>query len=428
MSKDRYGLIPHASERRLFVVPTRDGWSLPAYQHRETRDVNRVIHERYGLSVTVLHYTSRFDTMENHNSDWRPGAAGRWVAGGELASLQLAEAAQRSVLEAWFGNADPFAQRPPWSRPGWFDGAVVWIRAHTGEEEPVVQFHLRPNSCVLQAGGVFFKAVAGINAAEPAVTALLAERYPDMVPAVLATDPDRGWMLQQDGGRSLRSLTRGTADLARWEPMLRAFARTQIEAAELLDALLAAGLEDRRLERIPALYEALVDDPQLLGAEHPEGIPDAELTAMRARRDEVREFCDHLAAYRLPDTIRHDDFHANNIMVDGKRFGVIDWGECYAGHPFGSLTMALRYAAYLCDLQDDDPALIALRDAYLEEWTAFEPLPRLVEAYGHAARLQALSRALTWHDFMVSVEPALLPEYEGAAEYWLRLFMGYSPD
>ena len=291
-----------------------------------------------------------------------------------------------------------------------------------------MQVHLRPNSCVLQVGELFFKAVAGINAAEPAVTALLAKRFPNMVPAVLATDPGRGWMLQRDGGRSLRSLTRGTDDLARWEPLMRAFARMQIDAAGILDALLAAGLEDRRLGHIPALYDALVDSPRLLGAEHPDGIPEAELAAMRTRRGEVREFCDHLAAYQVPDTIRHDDFHANNIMVDGERYGVIDWGESYAGHPFGSLFMALRYAAYLCDLQDDHPALLALRDAYLEEWTAFEPLPRLVEAYGHAARLQALSRALTWGDFMVSVDVALMPEYEGSAEYWLRLFMGFDPD
>ncbi len=425
----RFGLIPHPERQELFLLPGPEGWSVPVYQERESREINRVLLERFSLRVTVLWSATNYDELENHNPTWAPNDHGRWISTVDLDTLLLADPAQRPVLEAWLLEDRLLSnQRPPWSHPGWFDCAAAWIRAQTGGDEPVEQHHLRPNSCVLRSGSWYFKAVAGINASEPTVTALLAEHFSDLVPAVLALDPDRGWMLQKDGGIPLRSLTQGTADLDLWKRVLRAFARMQIQAAGMLDPLLAAGLEDRRLDRVPALYDALVDSPLLLGAEHPEGIPDAELAAMQARRSEVRALCDELATYRIPETIRHDDFHANNIMVDGECFGIIDWGESYVGHPFGSLFMALRYAAYLLDLKDADAALIALRDAYLEEWTAFEPLSRLLEAYHGAARLQMLSRALTWHDFMPSVDPALLPEYAGAAEYWLRLFMGFDPD
>jgi hypothetical protein len=425
----RFGLIPDQEGRELLLFGTPEGWTLPAYHERESLEINRVIKDRYGLQVTVLRHATAYDELELHDPVLAPGQEARWFSAKELEALVPADTAQGAVIESWFsGKNRSFSQRPPWSYPGWFERASAWIREETGRRESIVQHHLRPNSCVLRSGSRHFKAVAGINAAEPAVTALLAERFPDLVPAVLAMDVDRGWMLQKDGGIPLRSLTHKPADLGRWRQVLRVFARMQIESAGMLDSLLATGLEDRRLDRIPALYEGLVDSPRLLGGEHPEGIPEVEFSSMWRRRGEVRQLCDELAAYQIPETIRHDDFHANNIMVDGERFGVIDWGESYAGHPFGSLFMALRYAAYLLDLEEGGPELIALRDVYLKEWTDWEPLPRLVEAYQGAARLQMLSRALTWHDFMSSVDPELISEYEGSAEYWLRLFMGLDPD
>ena len=95
MNERRHGLISHRSERRLFMIATPDGWSLPAYGHREARDVNRGIQERFGLCVTVLRYAPEYDAMENHDPGWQPGASGRWVSEDDLDSLSLAGPARR---------------------------------------------------------------------------------------------------------------------------------------------------------------------------------------------------------------------------------------------------------------------------------------------------------------------------------------------
>ncbi len=54
MAARRYGIIPHPSERQVLMVSTPDGWTLPAYEHREAREVNRDLHERFGIRVTIL--------------------------------------------------------------------------------------------------------------------------------------------------------------------------------------------------------------------------------------------------------------------------------------------------------------------------------------------------------------------------------------
>lgn len=422
----RYCLIPRPNNPQVLVIRSVDGWTLPVTDHYETRDINQQIADQLCLTATVLRYNLQALIMENHSPDWQPDDNGKWVGQADLDMLTLPPN-QRQYLDNWFTESPSSFILPAWSQVGWYDTALAWIRQHISTDEPIIQFHLRPTAHVIKAGDAYFKALTGIHASEPAVTAYLAEHFPHLVPQVIAIDKDRQWMLQRDGGVSLRSLTKSTADLDLWEPMLRAFAQLQIEAVSHLEALITLGLEDRRLDRIPEMYDQLANDPTLLDDSHPEGIPAHEMEAIKAGGDEVRAFCDELASYNIPESIRHDDFHANNIMVNGEQYGVIDWGESYAGHPFGSLYMALRYAAYLCDIEDDDPAILKLRDIYLQEWTAYEPMERLIQAYELALRMQQLSRALTWQAVMSSISPDLRAEDEGAAEYWLRVFMGFNP-
>ena len=74
---------------------------------------------------------------------------------------------------------------------------------------------------------------------------------------------------------------------------------------------------------------------------------------------------------------------------------------------------------------DFSPETIArLRDAYLQEWTQFEPLEQLQTAYVIAQRLGKLCRALTWGRLVASLSPDERWEYEGSYPYWLRVFLG----
>ena len=88
--------------------------------------------------------------------------------------------------------------------------ADAWIREHvvpTGEPELA---HERPWASVWRVptadGPVWFKANTESLRYEAALVEVLAEERPDGVPALLAVDRERGWMLMADAGERLREI------------------------------------------------------------------------------------------------------------------------------------------------------------------------------------------------------------------------------
>ena len=73
--------------------------------------------------------------------------------------------------------------------------------------------------------------------------AVLGELFGGYVPAPLAVDEARRWMLLADFGPAI---DRGAPVEVR-EEVVRAFARLQVSATDRVDALLTAGCLDRRL-------------------------------------------------------------------------------------------------------------------------------------------------------------------------------------
>ena len=55
-------------------------------------------------------------------------------------------------------------------------------------------------------GVVWFKANSAAHRQEAEATALLARVHPELLPELLAVDPERGWMLTRDAGTRLREL------------------------------------------------------------------------------------------------------------------------------------------------------------------------------------------------------------------------------
>ena len=71
----------------------------------------------------------------------------------------------------------------------------------------------------------------------------------------------------------------------------------------------------------------------------------------------------------------------------------IDWSDCSVSHPFFSLYFLSDTDIRLPDVPN---VRERLRDAYLQLWTAYEPLPRLIEAYDLAMKLAPLHHALIY--------------------------------
>ena len=320
----------------------------------------------------------------------------------------------------------------PWAQPGWQAAAAEWIEAQLQGADlrrtgPIEQPHVRPWSTVLrvptEAGLFYFKATAPVLGHEPALTAALARWRPDCLPELLATDLARGWLLMRDGGTPLRNLVRADGHLGRWRAVLPLLAELQMQMAGKVPALLALGALDRRLERLPGDYARLLDDTPSLLLDQPDGLSREAYTQLRALAPRLAEACHQLAAFGVPETLHHDDFHDGNIFVRGERLTFTDWGESGVAHPFMTTLVMLRGAAYTLRLAPDDPAVLALRDGYLEPWERLAPRAVLLEACALAQWVGMVGRALTWHRVVSALDEPHRSQNAEAVPGWLSDFL-----
>lgn len=319
-----------------------------------------------------------------------------------------------------------------WSNPDWLAEAHAWIAARLAEREiaasgPIEQTHVRPWSTVLRiptrGGSVWFKASMPALVHEPAVVQLLARRRPERVPEVLAADLGRGWMLQANGGRRLRDVLEERPDPRRWEDVLASYAELQIDMARDAEELIAAGAPDRRLALLPGLYAALVADEEALRPATAEALTGEEVRRVRELVPRVAALCDELAAYGLPETIQHDDFHDGNVFVRDGGYLFFDWGDACVSHPIFTLHVTLNVLAHQLKLRELASELDRFRDVYLEPWTRFAPREELLTVFPAAYRLGGLCRALTWHLVVRNVPPPFDRDYADAVPDRLRMFL-----
>jgi hypothetical protein len=439
-----YALLAHPSEPRILLLQDGPAWTLPRLASWEAREIRAELRERLALDTTVLrsvYFRARADdeepahvtALESHTPDWTPPPSARWIGRAELDTLPLAVPEHRAAIAAALSEAETGevpAQRPPWARPGWLPLATAWVEQRLSAlgdtlSGPIEQMHAREWSTVLRApttrGPLYFKAEAPYAAFEPGLTDELAHLVPDSVARVLATDPDRAYMLTEHAGTAARDVAIVGRDLETWEALLPQFAALQQATVPHLDLLLAKGCPDLRLAVLPDQYAALLADTDMLLVGQPGGLTAAEYDAACAFTPEVAPLCAALSAFGLPETVHHDDFHLGNMLARDGHFVFIDWAEGAVTHPFCSLVITLRVAKLLRRSGDD--TLARMRDIYLATWADFAPLPCLVEAFILAQRLALLLRALTWRDAVSHMEPNARLQYGDSPAYWLRLFL-----
>jgi len=251
------------------------------------------------------------------------------------------------------------------------------------------QHHIRPWATVMRVpteqGDVYFKANAPPLRHEAALVTLLAARRSDCVPPLLAVDLERGWMLMADAGTRLREIVGRERDLDCWLEILPLYAGLQIDLANDADHMVAFGVPDLRLSTLPSRYEQLLDGLVEL--------PAAERRRLDGSVSRVQELCDELAAYGLPETIQHDDFHDGQVYVRAGRYLLLDWGDACVAHPFFTLSVTLEGVLDVQGSVEVGP----FRDAYLAPFTRFAESADLDAASATAMRLGWVCRAVNAH-------------------------------
>jgi aminoglycoside phosphotransferase (APT) family kinase protein len=331
-------------------------------------------------------------------------------------------------------DAGPGRAGRPWEAPGWFGEAERWLgaamdalgRPLTG---PARQVRVWDLSCVLRAptavGDVWFKANADfpLFVNEGVVMAALAELHPGRVPAPLAVELERGWMVLDDFGPEVG----WQAPVEAVEEVARTFAGLQVETVPHVDRLLAAGCHDRRLDRLAARARAwlpaLAATGRLPGIDAATWLTPAEQAELAAAVPRLEAACAELAAHAVPPSIVHGDLHLDNVAGGPGRYLFFDWTDACIAHPFLDLPTIRRGTAFADD--DGDPELRGrLREAYLGEWTAFAPSEDLLRAWALAAPLGALHQAVSYGSLAARLQPPVDLHMAQSTGWWLRQVLG----
>jgi hypothetical protein len=190
--------------------------------------------------------------------------------------------------------------------------------------------------------------------------------------------------------------------------------------------LLALKILDRRLQVLPRLYDTLLQDRDALYIDiddEEDSLSSVDYDRLLKLSPHVRQLCDQLANFSIPQTLHHDDFHDGNIFVQDGRIIFMDWAESAVTHPFFSMQVFLRGVAYRLSLANNGPEVLQLRDTYLQQWRDYASADDLMRAYELAQPLAMISRALTWYAATRDLPPAIKQEHALSVPGWLGEFL-----
>ncbi len=291
---------------------------------------------------------------------------------------------------------------PAWTRPGWYDETMPWIdeqlslagTPRTGVPAQVRSWGLsNVLRCPTAKGEVYFKALAHSStirparadalpllfAHEPLLLQGLSAARPGEVPAPLAIDEKRAWMLLPDLGPPLAQ----QQDVSLWIDSLRGHARLQRSFADQPDRLLSFTCVDRRL----AVLDGEID--RLFGPNPAtERLGPGERAKLPRRAEQLRAAISELAAIGVPETLLHGDLHPGNLAVRDGKVLAFDWTDAAVSHPFLDLVTFV-------DKRSPNSADPRVKDAYLAEWEEYAAPAALRRALELAQELGFLHQTMT---------------------------------
>lgn len=444
-SSDIYGILLNRGTPEVLMLIDKSGnWSLPHAHISDKRIwwamvrlVNSEMKTILAADVTVLRNVSAnyaaegshvdlIYTLENHSEDWSLPPQSKWIDRQTLQSLTLSHPEHRPVIEDELREAETGSipdLRPPWARSGWFKAASTWMRDQLTARNYVltsatVQDKSWGISCLLRTstdqGDIYFKIASSrpLLGNEPTLMKAIAEHYPDAVPAPIVIEPEQRWMLMQDFGPELRA----APTLERWEAAIRRFGNLQVQTASEIENLLAIGCRDRRLDILTRQIDPLLNDEAVLAL-----LEADDITRLYDLAPQLKSMCGKLAEYHVPYSLNHGDLHGGNIT--GGTLLFFDWTDACISHPFLDLCTVMLDLEYT--MPDGREPLL---EAYLNLWTAYEPMDRLRDMWRLAEPLGALHQAVSYQYILAGLEPASRQDLAEGVPLWLRRVIQTMPD
>jgi hypothetical protein len=343
-----------------------------------------------------------------------------WTEIDGIQSARINPPTAREPFARWIAEraAGPSTLRPIWSRPGWFARTSEWMVETLGEAgTPAIDVprlhYMWGLSVVLRAetgtGPAYLKCSAAVFHHEAALTRVLANQVPGLVPDVIAIEPTEGWLLMRDLGQRFL----GDEPAAQWARGLDVHATIQRALLGSTAELGGAGAPSRGLDALAADIPALVEHPLLAAS-----LTSDERARLDAALPDVVDACRRLDDLGPSATLIHGDLHPWNIAVSGDGFVVFDWSDASIGHPFVDL------ATYLIRT-DDIEARRAMRSAYLARWAEDVPPDRLAVAGDLALTVGAFYQVATYVALLPTLDSDDRIQLDGSLANWVRRGLGY---
>ena len=325
-------------------------------------------------------------------------------------------------------NTNSRSAQIPWQGPNraaWLEEVQDWLkpRVERQGQQIVGPLHCvrdRAWAIVLRVpcsrGPLFFKALAPEGKFELAILEALGPRWNDRLPTILASDQQRGWVLMEGHGRTLREHLGGADGTTLWLELLPKFAQMQMTEIPWR----AMGVPDRRPQVLPAQFRALLGRSDVLRLGQVDGLPHETFEELHKLLPEFDACCDALTA-QAP-TINHGDLHDRNVLVQDGHHRFIDFGDAEVSHPLGVLLMPCQKNIPAWFSKQGRQQLRRLCGAYLEAWRDHRDAATLRPVLGPALWVAHVARALAWEELVGAARGKMRHEGLDQVRSWLTLF------
>jgi hypothetical protein len=300
----------------------------------------------------------------------------------------------------------------PWIAPGWKAQADEWIFTEISRlQEPVHTIQMVRNWCIsfvqrveTTSRIVFFKATIDLPlfVNEGRVMTCLAQMYPEHIPAPLAINTPKNWMLLEDLGQPIGR----EASLEMKTDLFKAMAHIHIDSMSRIDHLTDMGCIDRRIPWLRSHLESLMADEVTLTM-----LTQAEREDLRSALPRLDSLLAELDALPIPPSLLHGDLNTGNVAFRDGKIKIFDWTDAAISHPFFDLD--LIFSA-------EDPAVReTLETVYLSAWERIFPADQVRRAFELARVVYGLYHAASYQFILNNLDETDRSEIN-SADYFFR--------